>query len=103
MNAEHIHLVLNALVASGVLGLAALWGLAVSRRGRRVPGWLVALVLVFGGIAAGLLGRAANLGGQIRHTEIRSGAIPAGAPGGEIGGAAAERGAAEPRGADEKP
>jgi hypothetical protein len=103
MNAEHIHLVLNALVASGVLGLAALWGLAVSRRGRRVPGWLVALVLVFGGIAAGLLGRAANLGGQIRHTEIRSGAIPAGAPGGEIGGAAAESGAAEPRGADEKP
>jgi hypothetical protein len=81
----HEDAALAALVASGVLGLAALLGLAVSRRARPVPGWLVVAVLAVGLAAVALLGRAANLGGEIRHPEIRPGATPAAAAAGEAG------------------
>jgi hypothetical protein len=59
-----------ALAGSLALGVAALAGL-VHFRGRAVVGWFSLLVLL-GAIAVGcLVAWTANLGGQIRHAEIR--------------------------------
>ena len=68
-----------AAVAVAVLGLAAAGCLLRSRREpipRRAAAALVALAL----IATALFGRAANLGGEIRHPEIRADAASAPAP-----------------------
>ena len=62
-----------ALILTGLTGALALAGLFLRRR---AP-WLVAMALVFGVVAAGAMGYTANLGGQVRHTEIRSGAASA--------------------------
>ncbi len=55
-----------------VTGVAATAGLVFFRRGKALPRWyampMVASVLV----VAGLMAWTANLGGQIRHTEIQS-------------------------------
>jgi len=63
-----------ALVATVVVGLVGLFSLAVLAifRKRPLARWAtpVALVLSLGG--GGAMGYAANLGGQIRHTEIRA-------------------------------
>jgi hypothetical protein len=72
-----------ALILVGVLGLAAAAGLA-GWRGRSAPRWFHAGVLALVVIGGGVMAYASNLGGQIRHTEIRS-----------RGAAAAETGAAE--------
>ena len=85
----HEEAAVAALVASGILGLAALAALAAGRGSRRRPAWLIVSVLVFGAVAVGLLGRAANLGGQIRHTEIRAGSAPAAGSGAETAAPAA--------------
>ena len=60
-----------AMFGSGVLGLAAL---AVFRR-RPLPRWVSAAGLVIALGIGGLMGATANLGGQIRHTEIRPGGL----------------------------
>jgi uncharacterized membrane protein len=80
---RHEEAAVAGLTASIALGLVALWALAAGRGERRRPAWLAILVLVVGGITVGLLGRAAGLGGEIRHTEIRAGAGTVGAEGGE--------------------
>lgn len=59
-----------ATVAIGVLGVAAL-GLLVMFRQRRLPRWATLATLVAALLVAGVMGWTANLGGQIRHTEIR--------------------------------
>lgn len=62
-------------------GVAALAALVLSWRGRTVR-WLNAGVLLLGLVTFGLMARVGNLGGQVRHTEIRPGApAPAGEPG----------------------
>jgi hypothetical protein len=61
-----------SLAAVEVLGVAALIGLIVSRGGRAVPTWAVVVVLILALVTSGLMARTANLGGMIRHTEIRS-------------------------------
>lgn len=63
-----------ALVALGVAGVACLAAL-IAARGRQRParGFVVA-TLVLALVAGGLMGYAGNLGGQIRHAEIRVGA-----------------------------
>lgn len=53
MNAAHVHLVLNH---------APLFGL--------ITGIVLAALLVVAFLAVGVVGYAANLGGQIRHPEI---------------------------------
>jgi hypothetical protein len=50
--------------------------LALLRRSGAIPKWLVAVVLILALITAGLVGFTVNLGGQIRHTEIRDAAGP---------------------------
>ena len=60
-----------ALAALGTFALGALWWF----RRRSLPRWVV-LAGTAGTLAvAGMMAWTANLGGQIRHTEIRSGAI----------------------------
>lgn len=54
-----------------VLGIAALAGLIVFR-GRAVANWFGMLVLVGALVVGSLVTWTANLGGQIRHSEIRA-------------------------------
>ncbi len=56
-----------------VLGVAALGGLIILRRGKSVPAWCGLLMLAAALIVSGLMAWTANMGGQIRHTEIRAG------------------------------
>jgi uncharacterized membrane protein len=63
-----------ALVGVEVLGLLALAGLYRARRGATPSVALGRAVLVAAVITGGLMAWTANLGGQIQHAEIRSGA-----------------------------
>jgi uncharacterized membrane protein len=72
---RHEEAALVATIVMGVVGFLSLIGLVVFRS-RTLARWVVptALVLALGATAA--MGYAANLGGQIRHTEIRAGGVP---------------------------
>jgi len=59
------------MVALGVFGVAALATL-VANRATRAPRWLGPVALALSLVPAALMGWTANLGGQIRHSEIRS-------------------------------
>jgi hypothetical protein len=59
-----------------VLGAAGLSGLLLFRGGKPVPAWFGALMLAASLIVSGLMAWTANVGGQVRHTEIRSNASP---------------------------
>ena len=60
-----------ALIASGILGAVALGGLILFRRAGRLPTGFIILVLALALGAEGTMAWTANLGGQIRHPEIR--------------------------------
>jgi uncharacterized membrane protein len=55
------------------LGAFAWLGLWQFRRLRRVPTWNLAVILVLTLVTFGLMARASNIGGEIRHAEIRVG------------------------------
>ena len=57
-----------------VLGVGALTGLILFRGSKIVPNWFGSVMLVASLIVGGLMAWTANLGGQVRHTEIRFGA-----------------------------
>jgi hypothetical protein len=64
-----------ALVALGFMeftGAFAWLGLWQFRRLARVPSWNLAVILVLTLVSLGLMARASNLGGEIRHVEIRT-------------------------------
>jgi hypothetical protein len=64
-----------ALVAIGFMlftGAFAWLGLWQSRRLARIPAWNLAVILVLTLVSFGLMARASNLGGEIRHEEIRA-------------------------------
>lgn len=63
-----------ALAGAAGLGLLGLIGLFILRRTPVLPTWLLSTTTVVLIITAGILVWTANLGGQIRHTEIRAGA-----------------------------
>jgi len=67
-------------LAMGVIASAALW---VRRKKGTIPAWLFGALLIWTLAVALLMARAANLGGQIRHDEIRDGAAPAPAVAGD--------------------
>lgn len=81
---EHEEAATSSLIAIEILGALSLAGLVLTRRSRAVPKWLAVISLVASIIVAAVMVRTANLGGQIRHTEIRSGAS---APSQQVGGA----------------
>ena len=58
-----------------VTGVTALGGLIYFRRGKLLPVWYCSLIFAGSLIVSGLMAWTANLGGQIRHTEIRSNTI----------------------------
>ena len=69
---QHEDAGLIAMIAMGLLGAAALGGLAIFRGPRIIPAWY-GLLLVAGAVAvSGIMAWTANLGGQVRHTEIRT-------------------------------
>ena len=64
-----------AFVALGfmeLMGALAWWGLWQYRRLSRLPQGTMAAILVAGLVTFGLMARAANIGGEIRHPEIRT-------------------------------
>jgi hypothetical protein len=69
-----------ATIILGGFGLYALLVLALLRR-RDIPRWLNTMSLVAALVASGAVVWTAGLGGQIRHSEIRSGASAADAQG----------------------
>lgn len=78
----HEDAALAATVAFGVFGAGALALLAVFRR-RTLPRWVAAAAFVAVAAIAGLMAWTANLGGQIRHTEIAGGSVTAAADRGD--------------------
>ena len=56
-----------------VLGVVSLAGLVFFRRGKMLPVWFGGSLLVASLVVSGLMAWTANLGGQIRHSEIRPG------------------------------
>jgi uncharacterized membrane protein len=70
---QHERAALFAFVMAGFTGVVALAGLILFRRAEKLPGWVVAAALVLSLATSGMMSWTANLGGQIRHTEIRSG------------------------------
>jgi len=68
---HHAVMAVQAFVAIGVTGLVALAALLLGLRGKAAPFWLVITTLVLAVIASGWLALTANLGGLIRHPEIR--------------------------------
>ncbi len=63
-----------AITVIEILGAVSLLGLYFIFRSGAVPKWLLSIVLLLSLLAATVVGFTANLGGQIRHTEIREGA-----------------------------
>lgn len=79
---SHEETALVAFIVLGVTGAFALAGLLWFRRRPILPTWLATVVLLLTSISVGLMARTGNLGGEIRHTEIRSGTAVI-MPGGE--------------------
>lgn len=67
---QHEDMAKVAFIVTLVTGAAALVGLWLTRK-KAVAVWCSASVLLLSFIAAGLMAWTANLGGKVRHTEIR--------------------------------
>ncbi|HLI30727.1 MAG TPA: hypothetical protein VKV79_06470 [Terriglobia bacterium] len=81
---RHSNAALVSTIALGILGFLSLGALVLYRRECALPVRAVWSLLVLALVVQGLMAWTANLGGQIRHTEIRpavSGRHPASAKG----------------------
>ena len=74
MIGRHEDSALFSLIAVEVTGVIALLGLLLFNRKRGLGNLLAIVTLAFSVITGGILAWTSNLGGQIRHTEISSGA-----------------------------
>lgn len=74
MIGRHEDAALFSLIAVEVAGIIALAGLLLFNRKKGLGNLLAIVTLAFSVVTGGILGWTANLGGQIRHTEISSGA-----------------------------
>lgn len=72
---EHEESSFTALVFAELLGITALGGLLLFPRSKAIPAWLLTTLMVLSIGSGGSMAKTANLGGKIRHTEIRSGPI----------------------------
>ena len=66
----------QATTAVFLLGVMSGVGLFLGRKGRERPPWVYTATLVVALVTFGLMARSANLGGQIRHEEIRGASYP---------------------------
>jgi uncharacterized membrane protein len=73
---KHEEAAVVAFTGVVVLGVLSLGGLLRYRQGRMLPPWFTSATIVASLIVCGLMAWTANLGGQIRHTEIRSSSGP---------------------------
>ena len=71
---EHDDAAFYAVTSACILGGASLLGLWFFRGPRTAPRWLGVVVLVLALLTSGLIIWTANLGGSIRHPEIRAAA-----------------------------
>ncbi len=78
---QHEEIAILALVAVLFVGLLALAGSVMFTKEKNIPRWFVGVLLTVAIISTAALAWTANLGGKVRHTEIRS-PSPAEAPGG---------------------
>ncbi|MGD0135215.1 MAG: DUF6644 family protein [Bryobacteraceae bacterium] len=69
----HEGVALEATAFMEILGAFAWLGLWQFRRLARVPRWNLAVILVLTLVTLVLMARASNIGGEIRHAEIRAG------------------------------
>ena len=69
---RHEEMAEYSLTLMEILGMACLAGLFFIRKAGTVPKWLVTIVLLLSLVTAAFVGYTANLGGQIRHTEVRA-------------------------------
>lgn len=69
---QHEESALLSLIAMEALGVLALGWLFLSRRARQIPTWFAGAFLILSVVTGGLMAQTANLGGQIRHAEIRT-------------------------------
>lgn len=67
---RHEDAALISTIGLGILGLISLIGLGLARNSNRIPRFFVTAPLFGALIVSGLMAWTANLGGQIRHTEI---------------------------------
>jgi hypothetical protein len=74
---QHEEVALIATIGMGVLGLVTLVALIRFRKPRVAPAWYGRGVLLLALLMGGVMAWTANLGGQIRHSEIRPGAAAA--------------------------
>ncbi|MGE0129250.1 MAG: hypothetical protein AB7U82_14335 [Blastocatellales bacterium] len=70
---SHQDAALFSSIIVGVSGVLALFGLWRSRREEALPRWVTVSALFLALAGSELMGWTAHLGGEIRHTEIRSG------------------------------
>lgn len=75
----HEDAALLAFLFMEITGALAWLGLWQYRRVSRIAGWNLAAVLVLSLVTFGIMARAANIGGEIRHPEIQAAAVE-GAP-----------------------
>ena len=68
---QHVEIAILALAGSLALGAVSLLGLILFRKGRSLSASFLVLVLLLAVLSCGLLSWTANLGGKIRHLEIR--------------------------------
>lgn len=68
---QHETWALLSVIALGVLGLISLGGLALSHRQGMIPRPLIGVLIALTLVTCGVVAQTANLGGQIRHAEIR--------------------------------
>jgi hypothetical protein len=68
----HEGVAMEALAFMQVVGAFAWLGLWQFRRLGHLPGWNAGLILVLTLVTFGLMARASNIGGEIRHAEIRA-------------------------------
>lgn len=71
---QHEEAAIAAFTGVILMGVAGLAGLTASRGGRIAPRWFVSTMLGASLIVVTLVGWTAHLGGQVRHSEIRSAA-----------------------------
>ena len=69
--ANHEQAAARATSAIFLLGLFAAYGLSQCRGNRPIPVWLTAAIAILTLVTFALMARTANLGGQLRHEELR--------------------------------
>jgi hypothetical protein len=67
---QHAEVAVIAMVASCVLGVAALAGICAFRKAKPIPGWFISVIVALGLVTTASMVWTASLGGKIRHPEV---------------------------------